>query len=451
MGFDARFTLALVGWLTATMLALAAFAAACVTPGLAAVRLVTGVAAVGAVTGLLWHVNRTNRMLAAFLEALHHREFAARFDSRGGAGFASLAAALDTTMQRLQGERLAGERTLRFLEALVDDTPVAMLTIDAEHGVRPANKVARRLLDRHPGTRPADFAIYGATLAERLAQPAGGTREILLLRLPGGLQRTIVRTASLERLGSAVHLVSLEPVQGTLDSVEVAAQTDLVRVLTHEILNSLTPVMSLARTVDTMLAAPAPDLDAVRQATGTLARRTEGLRSFIDSYRAVARTPEPRPVTFAAAPFAQELARLFGVEWPGHQLALHVDVGMTICADPDLLAQALINLLRNAAQASAHLALPQVRLALAVCDGRTVIEVEDNGGGIPQERRADVFLPFYTTRPEGSGVGLNLVRQIAVASGWAIEIASGALGGALLRITFRPGHAPATSGPALRP
>lgn len=451
MGCDARFTLALIGWLIVAVLALAAFVAACMTPGLAAVRLVTGAAAAGAVAGLLWHVNRTNRMLAAFLEALHHREFATRFDRRGGTGFASLAAALDRSMQHLQDERLAGERDLRFLEALVDDMPVAMLTVDMEHGVRPANKVARRLLDRHSGTRPADFGIYGATLAERLARPAGGTREILLLRLPGGLQRTIVRTASLERLGSAVHLVSLEPVQGTLDTVEVAAQTDLVRVLTHEILNSLTPVMSLSRTVDTMLAVPAPDLDAARQATGTLARRTEGLRSFIDSYRAVARTPEPRPVTFAADPFAQELARLFGVEWPGHQLALHVDAGMTICADPDLLAQALINLLRNAAQASAHLARPQVRLALVGCERRTIIEVEDNGKGIPQERRADVFLPFYTTRQEGSGIGLNLVRQIGVASGWAIEITSGMLGGALLRITVHAGRAAATSGHAVQP
>ena len=446
MGFDARFTLALIGWLIATMLALAAFVAACATPGLAAVRLVSGVAVAGAVAGLLWHLNRTNRTLAAFLEALHHCDFATRFDGRGGASFASLAAALDSAMQRLQRERLANERNLRFLEALVDDTPVALLTIDAEHGVTLANKVARRLLDRHAGTRPADFAIYGATLAERLAQPAGGTREILLLRLPGGLQRTIVRIATLERLGSAVHLVSLEPVQGTLDTVEVAAQTDLVRVLTHEILNSLTPVMSLARTLDAMLAAPMADLNAARRATGTLARRTEGLRSFIDSYRAVARTPEPRPVTFAAAPFAQELARLFGADWPGHHLALHVDAGMTICADPDLLAQVLINLLRNAGQASAHLARPQVRLALAICDGCMTIEVEDNGGGIPEDRRADVFLPFYTTRQEGSGIGLNLVRQIAVASGWAVEITSGALGGALLRIIFGVGRAPATFG-----
>ena len=249
MGFDARFTLALIGWLGATLLALAGFIAACLTPDLAAARLVSGIAVAGAVFGLWWQINRTNRTLARFLEALRHREFAARFERRGGAGFERLGLALDAAMQDLQQERLASERELRFLEALIDDTPVALLRVSAAQGVTPANKMARRLFDRHDGVRPEDYALYGATFAERLASPEGGRRELLLLRFREGLQRAIVRTAALERLGSRVHLVSVGPVQGTLDSVEVAAQTDLVRVLTHEILNSLTPVMSLSRTL----------------------------------------------------------------------------------------------------------------------------------------------------------------------------------------------------------
>ena len=440
MGFDARFTLVLLGWVAAALLALAGFVAAWFTPDLGAVRLVAGAALAGAVAGLWWHVSRTNRMLARFLEALRHGELATRFDKHGGAGFEQLGAALDATMHGLQQERLTGERELRFLEALVDDTPVALLIVDSERGVTPANKMARRLFDRHSGVRPHDFAVYGATFAERLANPEGARqghrRELLLLRLPGGLQRTIVRTATLERLGTPVHLVSLEPVQGTLDAVEVAAQSDLVRVLTHEILNSLTPVMSLSRTLDAQLAEEAPDLGPAREASATLARRTEALRSFIDSYRAIARVPEPRPVRFAVAPFAQELERLFKAEWPRGALEVAATEALEVNADPDLLAQALINLLRNAAQASAHLAEPRVRLAIAAAREQVLIEVEDNGPGIPQANRSDVFLPFYTTKREGSGIGLNLVRQIAVASGWSVEIASGALGGALIRLVL---------------
>ncbi len=434
MGFDARFTLALIGWLTAVLVALAALVAALLEPDLAAARLVALVALGGAVTGLWWKITRTNRMLAHFLEALRHREFASRFDKGGGAGFDQLGAALDGALRDLQVQRSAGEQELRLLEALVDDAPVALLIVDKARGITPANKMGRRLFDQHSGIRPQDFAVYGATFAERLASPEGGRRELLLLHFEGRLQRTLVRTATLERLGSPVHLVSLEPVQGTLDTVEVAAQTDLVRVLTHEILNSLTPVMSLSRTLDTMLNEAVPDLNAAREATATLARRTEGLRGFIDSYRAVAHTPVPRALAFVVAPFAGQLALLFRTEWPTCELVLEVEDGIEIVADPDLLAQAVINLLRNAAQANARRADPEVRLSITASREGARIEVEDNGPGIPENIRADVFLPFFTTRQEGSGIGLNLVRQIAVASGWSVEITSGSLGGALFRL-----------------
>ena len=107
---------------------------------------------------------------------------------------------------------------------------------------------------------------------------------------------------------------------------------------------------------------------------------------------------------------------------------------LAVEADPDLLAQVLINLLRNAAQATSHLASPQVRLSIAAGRAGTVIEVEDNGPGVPENRRSEIFLPFFTTRPEGSGIGLNLVRQIAVASGWLVEVGTSPLGGAQLRL-----------------
>jgi signal transduction histidine kinase len=231
----------------------------------------------------------------------------------------------------------------------------------------------------------------------------------------------------------------VEPVQGALDAVELGTQTDLIRVLSHEILNSLTPVTSLAGTTAVLLGEEEPDLAEARLAVLTLARRAEGMRRFIDSYRLVARLPEPRPRQFAAAPFARELERLFRVEWLEHRLDVSIDPGLTLTADPDLLAQLLINLLRNAAQATASGAGPLVRLAMreGASDGQ-VISVEDNGPGVPLDARRDVFLPFFTTRKQGTGVGLNVARQIAVAHGWRIEVGESDLGGAALRLFTTP-------------
>jgi two-component system nitrogen regulation sensor histidine kinase NtrY len=438
MGFDQRFTIGLLGWIAALAVALVTCVAAFATPGLAAARIVAILFALAIFAGLWRHVTRTNRTVARFLEALKFGDTAILFDASGGAGFGELGASLNEAMARFRAEqnRTAGE--LRYLDALVDDTPVAVLTIDADGHIALANKAARRLFGTSQGTHPEDFAAYGATFARRLVSE-GASEELLILNINGRTQRVLVRSATLERLGQRTRALSLQPIQGTLDTVEMAAQTDLVRVLTHEILNSLTPVTSLAATAADLLADPAlsadPRVGDARMAVLTLARRAQGLSNFIEAYRAIAQPPEVKRQVFAAAPWADELARIFTAEMPEIPLALAVAPDtLALDADPDLLAQVLINLLRNAAQAMAATAAPRLALRLFAQGQTTVLEVEDNGPGVPHSLRQDVFLPFFTTRATGTGVGLNLARQIIVAHGGAIDILDAPGGGALFRI-----------------
>lgn len=439
MGFDRRFTLGLFACILALILALAGTAAVFSAPGFAAARVVA-LALVGAVVWALWaHVTRTNLAIARFIEALHFGDTAVRFESVEGAGFARLGSALDAAMVRVRERQDVASGELRFLEALVDDMPVALLTIDEDGQVTAANKAARRLFRDAPGTHARDFASYGATFAKRLAE-GGPSEELLMLAIGGRTQNALVRAGTLERLGRRTRAVTVQPIQGTIDAVEMATQTDLVRVLTHEILNSLTPVTSLAATAATLL--EDPDLTAdprvadARVAVTTLARRAEGLGHFIEAYRAVARPPDVKRQVFAARPWADELARLFAAE--GQQATLSLSVvppSLALEADPDLLAQVVINLLHNAAQAlDGKVANPRIALRLEATGEGVRIEVEDNGPGVPPSLRQDVFLPFFTTRAAGTGVGLNLARQIVVAHGGTIDVADGAEGGALFRI-----------------
>ncbi|MBC9032496.1 sensor histidine kinase [Sphingomonas sp. JC676] len=437
MGFDRRFTIGLIGWIAALALALLTCVAAFATPGLVAARIVAVLFVVAVFAGLWRHVTRTNRTVARFLEALKFSDTAILFDTGGGAGFGELAGSLNEAMGRFRAAQNRTEGELRYLDALVDDTPVAVLTIDADGHVALANKAARRLFKNNQGTHAEDFAIYGATFARRLSQE-GASEELLILNIDGRTQRVLVRSATLERLGQRTRAISLQPIQSTLDTVEMAAQTDLVRVLTHEILNSLTPVTSLAATAADLLADPAlsadPRVGDARMAVLTLARRAQGLSNFIEAYRAIAQPPEVKRQVFAAAPWAGELARIFSAEMPQVPLELLVSDAVALNADPDLLAQVLINLLRNAAQAMAAIEAPQLALRLFTEGSATVIEVEDNGPGVPHSLRQDVFLPFFTTRATGTGVGLNLARQIIVAHGGAIDILDAPGGGALFRI-----------------
>jgi len=439
MGFDQRFTIGLIAWIVALVATLLACIAAFLTPGLAAARIVALAVTAATFAGLWRHITRTNRIVARFLEALKFGDTALQFDAHGGAGFSELGAALNEVLARFRVEqdRVAGE--LRYLDALVDDMPVAVLTVDMTGHVRLANKAARRLFTAEHGTLPEDFAMYGATFARRLANPSQN-EELLILNIAARPQRMLVRTATLERLGQRTRAISVQPIQGTLDAVEMAAQTDLVRVLTHEILNSLTPVTSLAATAAELLGDPDlsadPRVGDARIAVETLARRAQGLSNFIEAYRAVAQTPEIKRQRFAARPWAEELARIFATQAPVPLLVEVAPATLALDADPDLLAQVVINLLQNAAQAMHATERPQLELRL-IGDAQSVaIEVADNGPGVPESLRQDVFLPFFTTRATGTGVGLNLARQIVIAHGGAIDVTDSPGGGALFRIVL---------------
>lgn len=439
MGFD-RFVVGLLLRLLLVLAALTALAAALATPGLAAARVLAAGLAVGAVAMLWHHVQRTNHEVARFVEALRLGDTSVHFDRRAGTGFEAIGAAFNGAIHRMREERRIAGDELRYLEALVDDMPVPLLTIDRGGRVEPGNKAARRIFTRHQGVRPEDYAVYGATFAKRLELAADDAQEVLILNLDGRAKRAIVRSATLARLGGRTRAVIVQPVQETLNAVEMAAQTDLVRVLTHEILNSLTPVTSLASTAEHLLnAIDDPRLADARMAVTTLERRAQGLMRFIDSYRLVAREPRVERRRFESAPFAAELARLFAADWPGVDLETAIDPAeLVLDADPDLLAQALINLLRNAGEAaSGHAETPRVVLAIRrLASGEISIGVSDNGPGVPVELRSDVFLPFFTTRRTGTGVGLNLVRQIVVAHGGTIEIGDDPLGGARFSIVL---------------
>jgi signal transduction histidine kinase len=160
---------------------------------------------------------------------------------------------------------------------------------------------------------------------------------------------------------------------------------------------------------------------------------------FVQSYRQISRTPQINRQVFVAASFAEELKRLFQADWPAERVGFEVRVEpetMMLDADPDLLAQVLINLLRNGAEAAeAQAAEPRLRLYFeAARGGGATIMVEDNGPGIPESKRGEVFLPFFTTKAKGTGVGLSLARQIVLAHDGTVGIETSELGGARFRI-----------------
>jgi two-component system nitrogen regulation sensor histidine kinase NtrY len=444
MAFRGRFVLGLAWRAAVVLIAAFGFAAAVATEGLGAARLLAAALSIGAIVELWRFIQRTNKELARYLEAVRLGDLSQSFSHRGeGSGFSEVGEALDQGIRALREERYRLTDASRFFEAVLDDAPTPLLTVDADGRIDLANKAARRLFVRHKGVRIDDFQVYGDTFARALAEDTVGRPRLVPLMLDAVPQTAMVTAASVHRLGGTVRVMAVQPIQGELNAVEIAAQSDLVRVLTHEIMNSMTPVTSLANTAAALMAeadtGENPLVADARAAVETLARRADGVMNFVESYRQISRTPEVRRRLFAALPWARELESLFRASdaAPGVELALTVTPEtLTIDVDPDLMCQVLINLLRNAAEAAkGHSEAPAVSLSFALIPGgRVQIEVADNGPGVPEPLRQDVFLPFFTTKAKGTGVGLSLARQVVLAHRGSIGLGESEAGGALFRI-----------------
>lgn len=389
----------------------------------------------------LWNfIRRTNFQVARFIESVRFEDYSQRFSDPSGAGFDVLGDTLDAALKGLQQRHMEQAAEARYLSAIVDDSPSALLTIDEDGRIELLNKAARQLLARQHLLRLPDLQLLGPEFAAVAGLPPG-TRKITRLVLDGVPQKVVFASAQVARLDKPVTVLSILPVQSELGAFEVAAQADLVRVLTHEIMNSLTPVTSLARSSAEMVAAArdtGADLKDARVATETVARRAEGILRFVESYREFAQSPDVRRRSFKAQPWAEEVMRLAMSSAGARTVEAKLEIeptSLSLNADPELLAQAILNLLRNAIRATADTEAATVALSISrEPNGSCRVEVRDNGPGIAEERREDIFLPFYTTHKGGSGVGLSFARQVALAHGGSIAALEAPEGGANLRM-----------------
>lgn len=409
-------------------------------PGFMADKLLVLLAVLGCLW-LLWsRTQRTNRVIARFVEALRHRDLAQSFRTQGhGAALDELGAALDDALKQLRDERLAHLAENRFSAALVDEAPTPVLAIDGQNRVFLANKAARRLFQASDGRSAAEFAAYGEDFAAALTRMAPGARQTCRVLWNGLAQRAVLASSLVDRQGQPWRVVAVHIIQSELDAAELATQSDLVRVLTHEIMNSLTPVTSLAASAAKLVArVDAGDMGAAasaRLAIDTLSKRAAGLTNFVESYREFSRSPAIALRRFAVRPWIEELMRSFAATPQGEGIGIDLAIEpeqLEMVADPDLLGQVMLNLLKNGGEAARdHADHPAIHIQIRRGDAdRIQLTVADNGGGVPEASREDIFLPFFTSKPHGTGVGLSFARQIVLLHHGAIGLSSSGEDGA---------------------
>lgn len=390
------------------------------------------------IADLVMLISREHRAAERFLDALTGS--ALETPVQRSAVPASLRTAYDRALERLSQDRRRQQQQNEYLRTLVDTVPSALLVLDPDGTVELANRAAHRMLGETT-RRLTELSTAGTVAASQIQQLPPGSHRIVQLADGRRLLASAARFATPD--SPPRQLIALQRVAGDLDAVELKAWDDMARVLAHEMMNSLTPIASLSQSLDGLLRRNGPTGD-VSAALETITRRSQGLLRFVERYRKVADLPDPQWQLLSVRTLIGHVERLVRPALEERAITLHIrcaPADLAVHADPDLLEQALINLLRNAAEAVAGTSQPVIRLECGSDRGRCVIDIHDNGPGLTAVQREQIFVPFFTTKPGGSGIGLPLARRIAQSHGGGITVLDSQPHGSIFRLSF-PATAP---------
>ena len=420
-------------------------------PGLHASTILGGFTLILAIYEL-WHfVNRTNDEVSRFLDAARYADYSQHFSFPDlGSGFGALGETFTDILEQFRSARSEQETDLRRLKAIVEHVPVPLVSVQTDKTLSLLNNSARRLVGTARVNHLEDLKQFGEGFYDAVAEVLPGSRVLVKFTADGMEQQLTMAATEVTVDGDRETLISLQDIQSELNMTQAEAWQDLVRVLTHEIMNSITPVSSLARTASDLVndvnlkldddSPIAEDLADIHDAVETVARRSDGLMQFVHGYRQLTRLTPPDKKSIPISVLFDSVSRLAMADWPDQSAKLNTSVtpqGLEVLADRDLVEPVLLNLLRNAWQASSVSNKAEIELSGRLNRrGHVIIEISDNGPGVPADIARKIFVPFFTTKEDGSGVGLALTRQVMIAHGGFVTLDDSEDGGAKFSLIF---------------
>ena len=375
---------------------------------------------------LIFYVEKTNRDLNRFLMTIRHEDFSQTFLGSGlGSSFDELKAAFNEVIQKFHRTRAEKEEHFRYLQTVVQHVGIGLIAFQPDGKVELINNAAKRLLKIPRLKGIGELESFSKPLVQKLRDLKSGQKALVKVDVQNELLQLAINATEFRMRDQNFTLVSLQNIQSELEEKEIEAWQNLIRVLTHEIMNSVTPIASLASTINDLLNSNGEKSNAalneetrsdVHGALRTIQKRSEGLLHFVDAYRNLTRVPVPNFQIFSVMELFKRVHHLMQAELAQQVIRFDhtvIPVSLELTADSELVEQILINILKNAIQAVADQANARIDLISKIDDrGRVIIQVADNGPGIPKDMLDKIFIPFFTTKESGSGIGLSLSRQI---------------------------------------
>ena len=398
------------------------------------------IASVLQVYSLIRYVDKTNRDLASFLESIRFSEFTRSFQIEGmGPSFNELNRAFNDVISDFQKVRSEKEEHFHYLQSIVQNIDVSILAYQPDGTIEMINKAAKKLFQLSTLKNIDKLAGLSEDLVQTLLTIKPGENKLVKVQDDDDFLQLAINSTEFKLKDKIITLATIKNIQNVLEEQETEAWQKLIRVLTHEIMNSITPISSLSSTLELMLKpyisqdnkGEVPDIDTITEiqhALQTISKRSSGLLHFVNTYRNLTRIPKPNFRIIKVAELFNNIQSLMekDLESSGIKLIKTVEpAGFEISVDEQLIEQVLINLVKNSIHALEQKQGGEIILrAFFNRRGRPTIQVSDNGVGILKDVLDKIFIPFFTTKPSGSGIGLSLSRQILRLHGGTITATS---------------------------
>jgi len=401
---------------------------------------------------LIRYTEQTNRKLTRFFESIRHSDFMGSFvDHEMGKSFDALSHEMNEVIDAFKRTKAEKEENFNYLLTVIQHVSIGVLVFKHDGKVDVYNNAVKRLLQVKHVRNIQELKKISEELSITLMEIKAGEKKLVKLYVEDELLQLSIHATEFLMHGDKYLLVSLQDIHPELEQKEIESWQMLIRVLTHEIMNSITPISSLASTVQDIIKEykknhelsteeEMEDLENIESAIVTIEKRSKGLLNFVELYRNLTRIPKPHFRYFYIEEMFQRQLELMQTKTDAQNIKVVSRIfpsDLKLLADPDLIDQVMINLLLNAIDALKNQPQGTITLTASVnLNNRTVIEVTDNGTGISQDAMDKVFMPFFTSKKTGSGIGLSLSRQIMQMHKGSISVRSRAGNGATFTLVF---------------
>jgi nitrogen fixation/metabolism regulation signal transduction histidine kinase len=376
---------------------------------------------------LVNQVNKTNADLEKFFSSVQDHDSSIRFPEKAkNNSFGKLHNRMNQLNTIIQNVKIENERTSQFLQSVVDHVDIGLLSFDVNGNIEIYNRAAKRYLNDQQPRQLSSLKTINDEIFKIINTIKPGQEILHKMKIDNLLQSILVKATELKFESNVIKLVSFQDITNELDKKELESWQRLIRVLTHEIMNSISPITSLAAVISGYFKKSDDEkpislrkidhqiVSKTLSGLNTIEETGKGLLDFVDKYRSLTSLPKPDLRKFTIDSLFRKCKLLMESNISDY-IKITASVfpeDIAITADYAQIEQILINLIKNASEALSGVGDGTIHLKAFFADDAVLIQVKDNGIGISGDIIEDIFVPFYTTKENGSGIGLSLSKQI---------------------------------------